>query len=248
MTRKIDFLTSNLIAHRGYHNIKIGIPENSIPAFERATKNKYIIELDVHILKDNNIVVFHDDNLKRMTGIDKDIKLTTYDEIKDLKLNNTKYNIPLLTEVLKLVNNRVPIIIELKTDNKVGRLENELIKILSDYKGEYALKSFNPFSIYWLKKHYPDIIRGQLASNFSNDNMCIFKKFLLKNMFFNIFTKPDFISYDINSLPNKRVEKIRKDHIVLGWTVRDNKQYIKGKKYCDNLICENFENLEIKND
>ena len=67
-------------------------------------------------------------------------------------------------------------------------------------------------------------------------------------MVFNIFTKPDFISYDINSLPNKRVEKIIKDHIVLGWTVRDNKQYIKGKKYCDNLICENFENLEIKND
>ena len=84
--KKTNFLTKTLIAHRGYHDIKIGIPENSIPAFERAIQNKYIIELDVHILKDNNIVVFHDDNLKRMTGIDKEIKLTTYNEIKNLNL------------------------------------------------------------------------------------------------------------------------------------------------------------------
>ena len=243
--KKTEFLTTTLIAHRGYHDIKNGIPENSIPAFERAIENKYIIELDVHILKDNKIVVFHDDNLKRMTEIDKEIKLTTYDEIKDLKLANTKYNIPLLTEVLSLVNNKVPIIIELKTDNKVGKLENELIKILNQYKGEFAVKSFSPLSVYWFKKHYPEIVRGQLASSFSNKNMSIEEKILLKNMVFNIFTKPDFISYDINALPNKRVEKIRKKHIVLGWTIKNNEQFEKGKKYCDNLICENFENLKI---
>ena len=243
--KKIDFLTSSLIAHRGYHNKEIGIPENSIPAFERAIKNRYIIELDVHILKDKNIVVFHDDNLKRMTGVDKDIKLTSYDEIKDLKLDNTKYSIPLLTEVLELINNRVPVIIELKTDNKVGKLENELIKILNQYKGKFAVKSFSPLSVYWFKKHCPNIVRGQLASSFSNKNMSIEEKILLKNMVFNIFTKPDFISYDINALPNKRVEKIRKNSIVLGWTIKTNEQFAKGKKYCDNLICENFEDLKI---
>ena len=72
--RDTSFLTQNLIAHRGYHDIKIGIPENSMLAFKRAIENNLIIELDVHVLKDGTVVVFHDDNLKRMTGIDKDIK------------------------------------------------------------------------------------------------------------------------------------------------------------------------------
>ena len=56
------------IAHRGSHNLNS--PENSMKAFENAIKNNYAIELDVHILKDNNIVVFHDKNLERMTSID----------------------------------------------------------------------------------------------------------------------------------------------------------------------------------
>lgn len=244
--KKINFLTSSLIAHRGDHDIKLEIPENSMAAFKRAIDNKYIIELDVHILKDNKIIVFHDDNLKRMTGVDKEVKYTTYDEIKNLRLCNTDNRIPLITEVLELVDNKVPIIIELKTDNKAGILEKELIKILEKYNGDYAVKSFNPLSVYWFKKYYPNIVRGQLSSDYSKNNMCIIKKFLLKNMVFNFFTKPDFISYDINSLPSKRVENIRKKHIVLGWTVRDNDQFIKGKQYCDNLICENFKDLKIK--
>ena len=117
--RDLKFLTENLIAHRGYHNLKLGIPENSIIAFEKAIQHNYIIELDVHILRDDMVVVFHDDNLDRMTGMNKNIKLTTYNEIKNLNLGNTEYRIPLIEEVLKQINGRVPIIIELKTDNKV---------------------------------------------------------------------------------------------------------------------------------
>lgn len=242
--KKISFLTSSLIAHRGYHDSSLGIPENSIPAFERAIKNSYIIELDVHILKDGKIIVFHDDNLKRMTEIDKEVKLTTYNEIKELKLSNTEYKIPLLTQVLELVNKKVPIIIELKTDNRLGKLEQELMKILKNYNGDFAVKSFNPLSVYWFRKNYPNIVRGQLSSDYSKENMCIIKKVFLKNMFFNILSKPDFISYDINSLPNKRIQDLRKTHIILGWTVKTKEQFIKSKKYCDNLICENFENLK----
>lgn len=244
--KDLSFLKQNLIAHRGYHNKEDGIPENSIPAFEKAIKNNYIIELDVHILTDGKVVVFHDDNLERMTGLKKDIKDTDYNEIKDLSLNNTEYKIPLLEEVLKLVNNRVPIIIELKTDVKTGILEEALVKILKNYKGKFVVKSFSPYSVYWFKKNYPDIIRGQLSQDFRNSDMCVFKKILLRNMYFNIFTKPDFISYGIHALPNKRVQNFRKNKLVLGWTVRNNEQFNKGKIYCDNLICENFNKLEIK--
>lgn len=241
MNKNTNFLKQNLIAHRGMHNVKNGIPENSMMAFEKAIENSYIIELDVHILKDKSVIVFHDDNLQRMTGFNKNVKDTTYSEIKDLKLQNTNFNIPLLKEVLDFVDGKVPIIIELKTDVKCGVLEKETVNILKQYKGKYALKSFNPFSVYWLKKHHPEIIRGQLASNFNNDKMNIVKKLFLKNMLLNFITKPDFISYGIDGLPNKRVEKYRKTNVVLGWTITNHIQMEKAKKYCDNFICENLD-------
>lgn len=247
MKKKLDFLKQNLIAHRGMHNIKAGIPENSLKAFERAIENNYIIELDVHVLKDESVVVFHDDNLNRMTGINKNIKDVTYNEIKNLKLQDTNNYIPLLEDVLNIVNGKVPIIIELKYDVKYGVLENKTMEILRPYKGQYVIKSFNPFTVYWLKKNYPKVIRGQLASTFKDDRMNIIKKFFLKNMICNCFTKPDFISYDITGLPNKKIKKYRKNNLVLGWTIKNKSDLEKAKKYCDNFICENLENFEITN-
>lgn len=128
---------------------------------------------------------------------------------------------------------------------KFGKLEQKLIDILKNYKGRYVVKSFNPFSVLWFKKNAPEIIRGQLSkNNFSEKSF--FKKIFLENMCFNVITKPDFLSYEINSLPNKKVEKFRKNHIVLGWTARNKEQFEKARKYCDNIICENFEELIIK--
>lgn len=246
MNKNTDFLKQNLIAHRGMHNIKEGIPENSLEAFEKAIENSYIIELDVHILKDKSVIVFHDDNLERMTGVNKKVKETTYDEIRKLKLQNTNCYIPLLKDVLELVNGKVPIIIELKTDVNVGILEKETVNILKKYKGKYAIKSFNPFSVYWLKKHHPEIIRGQLSSNFNNEKMNVIKKIVLKNMILNFITKPDFISYGIEGLPNRRVKRYRETNLVLGWTITNKFEMEKANRYCDNLICENLEELDNK--
>lgn len=244
MNKKLDFLKQNLIAHRGMHDIKKGVPENSIEAFEKAIKNNYIIELDIHILKDNSIVVFHDDDLNRMTGVQKNLRDVTYTEIKDLKLLNTNSCIPLLTEVLNLINGKVPVIVEFKYDVKCGRLEKKAMEILKNYKGQYAIQSFNVASVLWFKKNYPEVIRGQLASKFSKeDNVNIIKRIVLQNMLFNRFTKPDFIAYGIDGLPNKRVEEYRIKKTVLGWTIRTKEDFEKAKKYCDNFICENFEEI-----
>lgn len=240
---RLDFLKQNIIAHRGMHNINIGVPENSILAFEKAIKNNYIIELDLHILEDGNIVVFHDDNLERMTGINKKIKDTTYDEIKSLKLQDTNMNIPLFRDVLELINGKVPLIIELKYDVKTGILERETINLLKDYKGKYAIKSFNPNSIIWLKKNAPKIIRGQLSSNFRYDKINFIKKMFLKSMIFNKISKPDFISYDIRALPNNKINKLRKNKLILGWTIHNKEDMKKAKLYCDNYICENIEEI-----
>lgn len=238
--KDLSFLKQNLIAHRGFHNIQKGIPENSLPAFKKAIDNGYLIELDLHILKDNSVVVFHDDNLNRMTGVDKNLKDVSYDEIKNLKLQNTDTFIPLFKDVLRLVNGKVPIIIELKTDVRCGILEPEVMKILNNYSGLYAIKSFSPFSVLWFKKHFPNVTRGFLSCNFSQSNMFSLKKKFLNSQFLFNLLGIDFLSYDIHSLPCKAVENFRRNKLVLGWTILSKSDLEHAKKYCDNFICENI--------
>lgn len=80
-------MKNKLIAHRGLHDKDT--PENSMGALKKALEKDIAVEFDVHLLKDNKIIVFHDNNLKRMTGIDKKINELSYDEIKDIKLANS---------------------------------------------------------------------------------------------------------------------------------------------------------------
>lgn len=237
--KDLKFLKETIIAHRGVHNEK-DIIENSLEAFKKAVNKNYIIELDVHFLKDGEVVVFHDDNIERMTGINKNLKDCTYDEIRNIKLLNKNTYIPKFSDVLKLVDGKVPILIELKNDNKVGLLESSLVQILKKYNGKYAVQSFNPLSIMWFKNNYPNIIRGQLVCKFKNKKMDNIKKFILKTMFFNIITNPDFISHSVDDLSYKEVNKIKKNKFILGWTVRNKERYDELIKYYDNLICEKF--------
>ena len=238
--RDTSFLTNKIIAHRGCHDTEKGIPENSMLAFDKAVKKGFIIELDVHILKDGNIIVFHDDNLKRMTGINKNVIDFSYDELKSIKLQNTEERIPLLRDVLNMVNGKVPIIIELKSDAKNGILEKELIELLNDYHGKFAVKSFNPFSIRYFRKNSPNMIRGLIISDYSKKHK---KKSLIGKGALYLIAKPDFISYDIRALPNKRISRYKKKRLVLGWTIRNNDDLEKAKKYCDNYICENISSM-----
>lgn len=238
--KDLKFLENNLIAHRGYHNTKKSVPENSIKAFRRAVRYGYIIELDIHLLKDGNIVVFHDDNLKRVCGVNKNINDCTYDEIKHLKLFNTNEKIPLLEDVLKVVDGKVPILIEIKYYSKYGGLERKLFEILNNYKGIYAIQSFYPKTIYWLKKNKPDVIRGLLSSDFKNKGGTL-RQIIGKTLILDIILKTDFISFDIRALPNFFVDKKKMKKRVLGWTVRTKKDYDLARKCCDNLICENME-------
>lgn len=238
MKRDLSFLKEKYIVHRGMHDKNLGILENTIESFKKAIQNNYPIELDVHLLKDNNVIVFHDDNLSRMAGINKKVKNMTYEEIKNIKLIDAKSNIPLFKDVLKLVGGRVPLLIELKYDCKTGLLEEEVMNLLKDYHGKYAIHSFSVKSILYLKKHYPSVLRGQLASNIHNGHKHPITGFYSKHMLFNFLTKPDFISFDIRLLPNKKIKKIRGKKLILGWTVRSEKALTKGLKYCDNVIVE----------
>lgn len=225
---KVDFLLHSPIAHRGLHNAKA--PENSLPAFQKAVEGRFPIELDCHLLKSGEVAVFHDDSLKRMCGIDKEIANCTLTEVREVYLMHTREHIPLLEEVLETVKGKVPLLIELKCDQPTGKLERAVLDILSDYKGKYAIQSFSPLSLRWLRKNAPNIPRGQLSADF---------KPALKNLWLYTIGKPDFLACDFHALPNKRVEKLHSRGIpVLGWTIAKVSDSKEALKHCDNVICE----------
>ena len=231
-----NFLKNNLISHRGIHN-NTSIYENTLEAFKLAIKKKYTIELDVHLTKDNQIVVFHDYNTKRIIGKNDIIEETTYKELNNQKI----IHIPTLQEVLNLVNGKVPLLIEIKQQNKVGPLEETLMNVLKGYQGDYAIQSFNVMTLLWFKKNYPNILRGQLSYTYRKIRMNKITKILLKNMFFNFLTKPNFISYKYNELSSKKIKKYKKKGITLiAWTINNKKDYNQYKNQFDNLICEKF--------
>lgn len=238
--KDLEFLSRSLIAHRGYHNNKKGIPENSVLAFKKAIDNKYLIELDVRLTKDKKLVVFHDGNLKRVCGVNKRVKDLTYRELLKYNLFDTTLKVPLFSDVIKLVNGRVPILIETKYHNRYGVLEKILINELSNYKGLYAIQSFYPMSLLWLKRNTKDIPIGLLSSNFKND-LNRLKSIIGKTLILDLFFKTDFISYDVKGLPNNYLSYKRDKKKIVIWTIKNKKDYDLARQYTDSLICENFD-------
>lgn len=224
------------LAHRGLHNEKY--PENSLGAFENAYKNGFAIELDVRLLKDGTPVIFHDRNTFRMCSIDKDINEITIDELEKFHLSNSKYTIPTLKQVLELVDGKTPIMIELKPVRKKENIEKITYSLLKNYKGEFAIKSFNPLTMMWFKKHAPEVIRGMLSSYFEGIKLPLLYKLIVKKLYMFHFVKPDFISYSHNDLPNKYVQK-RKVPII-AWTIDSPDMEKEVLQKADNIVFENY--------
>jgi glycerophosphoryl diester phosphodiesterase len=184
--------------------------------------------------------------LKRLTGHDGYVKNLKKEDLNNFKLLGTEFYIPTLEEVLTLIGGKVPVLIEIKNEGKVGVLENNLLNILKNYKGEFAIQSFNPFVLQWFKNNAPEIIRGQLSSRFKNENLNFIKKFLLKRMYFNKkISEPHFIAYEAKALPNRFAKKCN-NIPLLAWTVRGQEEYKKVAPYCDNIIYEKFEPEMLK--
>lgn len=242
---KWQHLTGWDYAHRGLYDNEHGIPENSMAAFRRAVDKGYGIELDVHLTADNQLVVFHDDTLTRMCGMNKKISSFLYSDLMQLRLLGTEEGIPLFKDVLELIDGKVPLIIELKVDGSNQNLLCPLVwQLLSRYKGDYCIESFHPFVLQWFKRHKPQVVRGQLSCNFFKENPhCDIVLFLMSNLMTNFFTHPDFIAYKYLDLDNPAVIYNRKlFHIMtVVWTIPGKPTYDRFKNKVDVMIFEGFE-------
>lgn len=232
-------------AHRGLHQKKNISPENSLAAFQLAVDNNYGIELDVQLSKDLVPLVFHDRDLNRLCGVDKKVADLTFEELRELKLYDSEEKIPSLEELLRLVDGRVPLIIELKVYSKVGLDCPIIASYLDNYKGLYCIESFNPIAVLWYKKNRPQIIRGQLATKSIYSNPTFKQKildFTLRNLMHNFYAKPDFIAYNhkISHSPSYRLCRALYSPLTVAYTTKSQADLNKKLDEFDLFIFENF--------
>ena len=234
------WVTNTPIAHRGLHDNETNAPENSLLAFEKACEASYAIEMDVQMSSDGILVVFHDEELKRVTGAEGKVFEKTIEELKQLKLLSSNEQIPTMEEFLNLVKGRVPLLIEVKDHKNIGELEQKLTDMLHNYQGEFVIESFNPFIIRWFYEHAPEFVRGQLSSNFKGEDLAWYKKILLRHMVFNKYNHSEFVAYDVKDIKRHQIKRIKKKMPILMWTVKNQEQVDNYHDYYDNIIFQDF--------
>jgi len=190
-------------AHRGLHEADKSPPENSLPAFAAAAELGYGVELDVHITRDGELAVFHDGDLKRVCGIEGVLEDLSWDELKELKLFGTQYGIPLLSQVLEIMGENCPVIIELKRGSRNAELCEKTYETMKKYSGKYCVESFDPRIVAWFRRSAPEVLRGQLASDpaeMSKDTSKL-NALAVGNLLTNFVSRPNFVAYGLGRKP-----------------------------------------------
>ena len=188
-------------AHRGLHGGDD--PENSIGAFRNAVEYGCGIELDVRLSADGEVVVFHDDNLKRMCGFDRPVNTLTASQLARVPLMGTEYTVPRLKDVLRVVDGAVPLLIELKGEDKSTELCDKLFPLLDNYSGAFCIESFNPLLLKYVREHRPAFIRGQLVDILTKESYkgSPIVRFMLSHLLLNVLSRPHFIAYNYKKKP-----------------------------------------------
>ncbi|MDR3215946.1 MAG: hypothetical protein LBT55_00840 [Clostridiaceae bacterium] len=239
--KSFDWLLNTPIAHRGLYSESV--PENSLPAFYAACDKGYSIELDVHLLADGKIAVHHDPSLMRSCGKDVDIRTLKSSDLANYKLFGTESTIPLLSDVLTLINGKTGILIEIKNMTFTDRsLDAAVLKLLEGYNGNVALQSFNPSTVRYCCDN-SDLAAGMLVTWQKGGKRSAFLNFCGKLHVMKFCKKADFIAYNIFDLDNnKYVNKYIHDKKMpfLTWTVRTPEQQAVAKRVGANIIFEKF--------
>ncbi len=265
------------------------IPENSMRAFRMAVRHGFGSELDVHLTADGRLVVFHDTNLVRMTGIDCRIEEMTWPQLKRVRLLDTGCRIPLLEEVLDLYTSpkaltrkvdarlntssdgksaspevmsrdnsqsapqndsgllHLPLIIELKAEKNVSALCSHVMEMVDRYPSlNYCLESFDPRVVYWLRRHRPDVIRGQLTENFMKSKEAVrqwghLMTFGMWSVAPDLLSRPDFIA---SKFPDRKNIFILLSHRLgvrqVNWVIKNREELLQVEREGGLGIFERF--------
>lgn len=237
--KDLSWLLGMPIAHRGFHSPQV--PENSMAAFRDAIHHGFSIELDVRKTRDDVLVAFHDDTLRSMTGCGRAIGDSTSSELHTLVLAGTMERIPVLADVLDMVNGQAGLLIEIKMHPGIGSVEGPLAGMLDRYPGEFAVVSFDPRILHWFLQNRPGYIRGQISGGLRGKKFSVFWRFLMQSLLVCLVSRPDFIAYEypyITAWVRFFTSALRIP--LIAWTIRDAGTAAEARHVAQNIIFEGF--------
>lgn len=248
MTLPIAFLKVPF-AHRGFHDLNDGRPENSLAAFQAAIDRGYGIEMDVQLSADGAAMVFHDYALDRLTAETGSVRLRSTAALQQIPLKGAAETIPTLDQVLDFVAGRVPLLIEIKDQDggmgdDVGPLETATAKALQGYSGDVAVMSFNPHAVARMADLAPDLPRGIVTSAYRAADwpLSAATRDRLRDIPDYDRTGACFISHELDDLSRSRVADLRRAGAsVFCWTVRSAAEAAEARQFADNITFEGFD-------
>lgn len=237
------------IAHRGYHDRAQGRIENSRAAIMAAVSAGYGIEIDLQLSSDGRAIVFHDEQLGRLTNQSGAVNTRSAAELAAINLTGSSDTIPTLEDVLTLISGRVPLLIEIKDQSlhlteTDGLLEAATAHALRAYSGPVAVMSFNPHSIARMADLAPDVPRGLTTCAFdpadwhpADPATC----HRLRDIPDYDAVAASFISHDAADLDRPRLADLRSDGAaILCWTIRSPEAEAIARKVARNITFEGY--------
>jgi len=213
-------------AHRGLHE-ESQFPENSLLAFAATLEFGAGIECDLRLTADNHIVVFHDRDAWRMCGSRMKIGESTLAELGRLSVGEQP--LPTLESLLTLVAGRVPLLLEVKTNDDIWRWVPALRAVLANYSGRFAVMSFDPRMPRLMKTNLPGVRRGLVV----RDRLRPTHRSLAIAI-----ASPQFLAVERLALGKPWVERVRHRMPVYSWTIQTPEQRRQAEVHADSLIWE----------
>lgn len=243
----LDWLTARPVAHRGLHDAKGGVIENTASAFGAAIAGNFAIECDLQISADGEAMVHHDEAFGRLTEATANLRDLKAAEIARVPFRATADRVMTLGDLCALVAGRVPLILELKSrfDGDM-RLAERTAAVVQSYSGPVAAMSFDPDVVTRLRAVAPGLPRGIVAEHaYSHPEWAALgpaRKRQMANLLHMYRTWPHFVAYAVRDLPATAplLARFLLGMPLLTWTVRTEAERKCARRWANQMIFEGF--------
>jgi glycerophosphoryl diester phosphodiesterase len=238
-----DWVVARPIAHRGLHDVRAGVVENSFAAVRAAIAAGFAIECDVRASRDGEAFVFHDDDLQRLTGQPGRFGDLDAASARALRLADGS-SVPTLADVLSETGDATPLIVEIKSAFDGDMRAADRAAQLAERFARVALKSFDPDVIAHLRMRGCGAPLGIVAQADYDEpewsRLSPEHKSELASLAHWRRTRPDFLSWRVDDLPHAGPVLAREalDVPVMTWTVRTPGQWTRAGAWADQAIFE----------
>jgi glycerophosphoryl diester phosphodiesterase len=213
-------------AHRGLH-FGSAVPENTLAAFGAALDFGAGIECDLRLTADDQLVVFHDADAKRLCASSFKIGQSRWADFASLRVSG--HPIPRLESLLSLVAGRVPLLLEAKVEHEARRWIAPLRRELTGYRWRFAVMSFDARLLRLIRREMPGVRRGLLLKA----RISSFERHIRMRV-----AKPDFLGVEASALGMRWVATARQSLPVYAWTIRTAAERAQAEVQADALIWE----------